>query len=177
MTLPRKPAVRPCSGGFDALWHSAVPNKMPEKRYACRGCKSCVRCWKNRLRHANPIAQRFAKAHPETIVAEESTTEKAERPEEQPERPEERPETGLFLWDTASDTVEAFQFTVPHDVAVQLRLTRLDGEDMRTLRRVLKRGVATWATVSPWSLSDGQRLLLTAPSLAELRAEHARQTI
>jgi GNAT superfamily N-acetyltransferase len=31
---------------------------MPDKRYV-RGCgSSCIRCWRNRLKHANPIANR-----------------------------------------------------------------------------------------------------------------------
>jgi hypothetical protein len=39
--------------------------KMPDKRYT-RGCgTTCLRCWRNRLKHGNKEAKAFMKAHPE----------------------------------------------------------------------------------------------------------------
>ena len=36
---------------------------MPDKRYK-KGCgPSCIGCWKNRLKHANPVAKRYLKKH------------------------------------------------------------------------------------------------------------------
>jgi hypothetical protein len=38
---------------------------MPDKRFS-RGCgTSCLRCWRNRLKHGNKEAKAFMKAHPE----------------------------------------------------------------------------------------------------------------
>jgi hypothetical protein len=37
--------------------------KMPDKIYK-KGCgSSCVGCWKNRLKHANPQAKKYMKKH------------------------------------------------------------------------------------------------------------------
>ena len=37
--------------------------KMPDKRYA-KGCgSSCLRCWQNRLKHANPTVKKYMKKH------------------------------------------------------------------------------------------------------------------
>jgi hypothetical protein len=40
-----------------------LSTNMPDKRYA-RGCgSSCLRCWHNRLKHANPTVKKYMKKH------------------------------------------------------------------------------------------------------------------
>lgn len=60
-----------------------VHKYMPDKIYKCGCGPNCVRCWRNRLKHANPTTKAYLKRHSgEFLVREDESQDELLRTQE-----------------------------------------------------------------------------------------------